>query len=98
MAALIDKVDLAWTGYYDALKKFLAEDLKGIWEQLGGGKKVFMVDNTSISWRKTKNVLQLEGEKVDQIKQLLCSKMCGDSDGSSRGFRIKQHGWWLVSE
>ena len=67
---------LAWTGEYEKLKKFLNEDLKliGIWEQ-PGDKKVFKTCNTSISSRKSENLLYVEGTEVDKITQLLCSKI-----------------------
>ena len=68
---------LAWTGEYESLKKFLSEDLKliGIWEQPGGDKKVFKTRNISISWRKSKSLLYIEGPEADKITQLLCSKI-----------------------
>ena len=68
---------LDWTGEYESLKKFLSEDLKliGIWEQPGGDKKVFKTRNISISWRKSKSLLYIEGPEADKITQLLCSKI-----------------------
>ena len=75
----------AWTGDYEALKKLLSEDLKlGIWEQLGGNKKVFRTNDTSISWRKSKSLLHLEGTDVGKITQLLCTKICEDLNGVSK--------------
>ena len=76
----------AWTGEYEALKKLLSEDLKltGIWEQPGGDKKVFRTNDTSISWRKSKSLLHLEGTDVGKITQLLCTKICEDLNGVSK--------------
>ena len=76
----------AWTGEYEALKKLLSEDLKltGIWEQPGGDKKVFRTNDTSISWRKSKSLLHLEGTDAGKITQLLCTKICEDLNGVSK--------------
>ena len=65
---------------YEVLKKLLSEDLKlaGIWEQSGGDKKVFRTNDTSISWRKSKILLNLEGTDAGKILQLLCTKICED--------------------
>jgi hypothetical protein len=76
----------AWTGEYEALKKLLSEDLKltGIWEQPDGDKKVFRTNDTSISWRKNKSMLHLEGTDAGKITQLLCTKICEDLNGVSK--------------
>ena len=76
----------AWTGEYEALNKLLSEDLKltGIWEQLGGDKKVFRTNDTSISWRKSKSLLHLKGTDAGKITQLLCTKICEDLNGVSK--------------
>jgi uncharacterized protein YoxC len=76
----------AWTGEYEALKKLLSEDLKltGIWEQPDGDKKVFRTNDTSISWRKSKSLLHLEGTDAGKITQLLCTKICEDLNAVSK--------------
>ncbi len=79
MASSFDHLSLAWTWGYDALKKFFSEDIKleGIWEQPGGDEKVFKMDNMSISWRRNKNLFDLDGkdEEVGRVTRLLCDKV-----------------------
>ena len=58
----------AWTGEYELLKKFVSEDLKltGVWR------------NISISWRKSKCLLFIDGPEACHITQLIiCSKIMG---------------------
>ena len=59
MSLLIGNICFAWTGDYEALKTFVASDLKlnGNWEQPGGDKKVFYFNNNSIAWRRNKGLL-----------------------------------------
>ena len=51
------ELSFARRGDYDTLKAFFVDDLKlsGTWEQPGGDKKVFKLNNSSIVWRKAKN-------------------------------------------
>ena len=51
MASFIDFVCFAWSGDFESLKLLIAEDLKleGIWEHPRGDKKVFKLNNSSIS-------------------------------------------------
>ena len=65
---------LAWSGDFDSLKWFVAESLKlnGTWVQPGGDKKVFTAKDISITWRKNKNLLFVEGAKASQLKKEVC--------------------------
>ena len=77
MTSFIDFVCFAWSGDFESLKLLIAEDLKleGIWEHPGGDKKVFKFNNSSISWRKSKRILQIEGEEMGKVYQRLCAKI-----------------------
>ncbi len=72
MASSLDHLTLAWTGDYGALKKFLSKNIKleGIWEQPGGDKKVFKMDNMSTSWRRNTNLFYLDGKWNVCIQQM----------------------------
>ncbi len=78
---IVYNVHIAWVGDYDSLKKFISEDLKldGIWEQPGVDKKTFRTDSISISWRKTKSLLHLEGTEAGSITQQLFAKICNNA-------------------
>jgi hypothetical protein len=41
MTSLLDNLSIAWTGYFDSLRKFTSNELKldGNWEQPGRDKK-----------------------------------------------------------
>ena len=56
--------------------------------QPGGDKKVFMTRNISISWRKSKSLLYIEGPEADKITQLLCSKIMENLNGVSGNSNI----------
>ena len=73
-----------WIEDYDSLKAITADDLKlsGIWEQPGGDQKVFKFNNSSIVWRKSKRLLQVEGEKVGYVMQRLCAKILSEYSNS----------------
>ncbi len=77
MASFIDHISIAWTGDFDSLKLLIAEDLKldGTWEHPGGDKKVFKFNDSSISWRKSKGHLQIEGDEMGKVYQHLCKKI-----------------------
>ena len=77
MSLVTDNICFAWTGDFDSLKLLVAKDLElsGIWEHPGGDKKVFKFNNSSISWRKSKSLLQLEGDEVGTVIQRLCVKI-----------------------
>ena len=80
-----DNICFAWTGDFDSLKVLVAKDLElsGIWEHPGGDKKVFKFNNSSISWRKSKSLLQLEGDEVGTITQRLCAKILKSSQSAA---------------
>ena len=73
----IDKINIAWTGDFECLKQFTKEFLKlhGDWSQPGGDKKVFACNYSTMTWRKTKQVLIIEGEKSDELKRQICMEM-----------------------
>ena len=76
------ELQLCWMGDIVQLKQFISEniELTGEWTSPGGDKKTYSDGYTSISWRKGKKVLQIEGTEKNQIKTKLCSFICGDSD------------------
>ncbi len=60
---------------YEDLKKLVGEELKpnGTWQQPGGYKKVFIYNETSISWSKDKKTLISRGKSQSNlIKRMLC--------------------------
>ena len=73
------KLQLCWTGEFEDLKEFVSEniELNVVWKSPGGDKKTFSDGHTTISWRKSKNVLQIEGKDENTIKAKLCSVLCG---------------------
>ncbi len=77
----IDKINLTWTGNFDCLKQFTNKLLKldGDWTQPGGNKKVFTSSHLTMRWRKTKQVLTIEGEKSDEVKRQICVEMLRDT-------------------
>ena len=86
MSLLIGNICFAWTGDYEALKTFVASDLKlnGNWEQPGGDKKVFYFNNNSIAWRRNKGLLQVEGDEVGNVIQILCEKILSVHSNSNK--------------
>ena len=66
---LTEKLSFAWTGGFGLLKQFVSENLKldGTWSQPGGGKKLFTFENSTIIWRKNKNLLSFDGEKASNV-------------------------------
>ena len=85
MSLATDNICFAWTGDFDSLKVLVAKDLElsGIREHPGGDKKVFKFNNSSISWRKSKSLLQLEGDEVGTIIQRLCAKILKSSQSAA---------------
>ena len=75
---LSEMLCFAWAGDFECLKQFVGKNLKleGSWTQPGGDKKVFTSDNSTIIWRKSKNLLYLEGEKASDVRKELCKHMC----------------------
>ena len=85
MSLATDNICFVWTGDFDSLKVLVAKDLElsGIWEHPGGDKKVFKFNKSSISWRKSKSLLQLEGDEVGTITQRLCAKILKSSQSAA---------------
>ena len=67
----------AWSGDFESLKLLLKEDLKldGTWSHPGGDKKLFSAENITISWRRSKSILLLEGENAGSLMKNLCDMM-----------------------
>ena len=76
----IDEVNIAWTGDFECLKQFTNDFLKlhGGWSQPGGDKKVFACNYLTMTWRKTRQVLIIEGEKSDEVKRQIYMEMLRD--------------------
>ncbi|CAB3982226.1 Hypothetical predicted protein [Paramuricea clavata] len=75
----MSELQLCWTGNIEQLKHFVNENIKlndGNWISPGGDKKVYSDGTTSISWRKSKKILQIEGKEKKQIIAKLCSLIC----------------------
>ena len=81
MEGLAKNLSLSWTGDLDSLNIFVKEILKldGEWTQPGGDKKHFEYGNSSISWRKNKRLLSIDGEKSSEIKMEICKIMLKDN-------------------
>ncbi len=73
----MENLGIAWSGDFNSLKQFVKDVLKlvGEWSQPGGDRKVFAFGSSSISWRKSKVCLQLEGEETITIKKKICELM-----------------------
>ena len=80
-----EKLSLAWTGDYQALKDFVSDDLQleGVWSQPGGDKKLFTGDEATIIWRRNKNLLSIDGKRANDILGKLCEIICGQDENSS---------------
>ncbi len=75
---------IAWTGDFESLKQFVSEHLKleGTWSHPDGDKKLFTSEDATISWRKSKNLLSVVGEKATDIVKELCKLICKDPVGT----------------
>ena len=75
---LSDKLSFAWIGDVELLKQFVSENLKleGTWSQPGGDKKLFTFEDSTIIWRKNRNLLSFDGEKASDIMKELCKQIC----------------------
>jgi hypothetical protein len=84
MTSLLDNLSIAWTGDFDSLRKFTSNELKldGNWEQPDGDKKIFNSENISITWRKAKSILNIEGVEAGKIIYLLCAQLCKNTDST----------------
>ena len=72
------RLQLTWTGDFASLKQFVCNIIKleGIWSQPGGDKKVFSGDLFSITWRKSKKILNFDGKESNKVKRLFCMELC----------------------
>ena len=75
---LFEKLCFAWSGDYESLKQFVKDDLnlEGTWSQPGGDRKLFTLGDSTILWKKNKNVLRLDGARANEIMQSLCKLVC----------------------
>ena len=75
---LSDKLSFAWIGDFELLKQFVSENLKleVTWSQPGGDKKLFTFEDSTIIWRKNRNLLSFHGEKASDIMKELCKQIC----------------------
>ena len=80
---LSDNLGIAWIGDFESLRQFVSEHLKidGVWSHPGGDKKVFTSENVIISWRKSKGILLVSGDKAGYIVNELCKQICNGGDG-----------------
>ena len=80
---LSDNLGRAWTGDFESLKQFVSEHLKvdGVWSSPGSDKKLFTSENVIISWRKSKGILLVSGEKAVNIVNELCKQICNGGEG-----------------
>ena len=69
---------ICWTKDFALLQRFVAEILKldGVWLSPGGDKKVFNMQESSLSWRKSNKGLCFNGDNGDDLKFKFCSVMC----------------------
>ena len=88
----IDKINIAWTGDFECLKQFTNEFLKlhGDWSQPGGDKKVFACNYLTMTWRKSKQVLIIEGEKSDEVKRQICMEMLRDDSSLGQPLQTQE--------
>ena len=76
------KLCFAWSGALELLKQFIKNvlNLEGTWSQPNGQTKLFInLHDSTILWKKIKNVLCLDGDRAEsanEIKQRLCKAMC----------------------
>ena len=78
-----DYLSIAWTSDYESLKHFVSERLKidGIWSHSGRDKKLFTSEYVTISWRKSKNVILVDGERAVDIIKELCKLIRNGGEG-----------------
>ena len=82
---LSEMLCFAWAGDFECLKQFVGENLKleGSWTQPGGDKKMFTSDNSTIIWRKNKNLLCLSERCQERIVQTHVQTRRGDFSRSA---------------
>ena len=69
---------ICWTKGFALLQRFVAETLKldGVWLSSGGDKKVFNMQESSLSCCKSNKVLCFNGDNGDDLKFKFCFAMC----------------------
>ena len=74
----MQELQLCWMGEFEKLRLFVNEnvDFVGVWSSPGGDKKKYSDGNSSISWRKSKKVLEIQGRDRSVITAKLCSMLC----------------------
>ncbi len=79
-------LQLYWMGDLELLKQFVNKNIEltnGARSSPGGDKKTYSDGHTSISWRRSKKILQIEGKEENLIKAKLCSAICNANFVSS---------------
>lgn len=86
------ELQLSWMGDFDLLKQFVSENLElsGEWISPGGDKKTLSDGCTSISWRKNKKVLSIDGKEKNKLKRKLCSVICGEDFEENEGISLQE--------
>jgi hypothetical protein len=81
MSGFIENLSLAWTGDFVSLEQFSSEvlNLDGEWTQPRGDRKLFTFGNSTMVWRRNKNLLTINGERSEEIKKRVCKVMLKDS-------------------
>ncbi|CAB4023111.1 Hypothetical predicted protein, partial [Paramuricea clavata] len=76
---MAEELQLAWMGDFDSLKQFVSEklNLNGEWVSPGGDKKLFNDGYISISWRKNKKALLIDGDDREKFKTPLSELSTG---------------------
>ena len=81
---LSHNLSIAWTGDYESrVFMLVSEHLKigGICSHPGKDNMLFTTEYVTISWKKSKNVILVDGERaVDMIKEL-CKLICNGGEG-----------------
>ena len=76
----------AGSGDYESLNHFVrhfVKDLRGARSQPDGDRQLFMFCNSTILWKKSKNVLRLNGVRRNEIIRKLCRLMMCPFDPST---------------
>lgn len=54
--------------------------LQSTWSQPGRDKKVFCGDMFTITWKRSKKILNFDGEESNKVKRLFCIEICDMED------------------
>ena len=71
----MQELQLCWMGEFEKLRLFVNENVGfvGVWSSPGGDKKKYSDGNSSISWRKSRKVLEIQGRDRSVITAMLCN-------------------------